>query len=267
MSSTPYPPPGGFPQQPGAYPPPPGAYPPGTGAAPPSYAPRTVNLALVLQEVFTVTVRLRNNRQMVNDAEVFRNQIRSALKAAEREGKALGYTDEDIRLGIFAVVAFLDETVLNLRNPVFQDWVRRPMQEELFGQHVAGETFFQHLQKILGRRDTPETADLLEVYYLCLLLGFLGRYSVAGKGELRAIMGAIDDKMRRIRKTRPDLSPAWEIGGRAVNISSTDTWAQRLAFTAIGCAGLAVVLFIFYSILLGSGVSDLSTLAAQLPRF
>jgi hypothetical protein len=35
----------------------------------------------------------------------------------------------------------------------------------------------------------------------------------------------------------------------------------------MGCAGLAVVLFIFYSILLGSGVSDLSTLAAQLPRF
>ena len=42
---------------------------------------------------------------------------------------------------------------------------------------------------------------------------------------------------------------------------------DRVAMTAMGCAGLAVVLFIFYSILLGSGVSDLSTLAAQLPRF
>jgi type VI secretion system protein ImpK len=230
-------------------------------------APRTVNLALVFQEVFTVTVRLRSNRQMVNDAEVFRNQIRSALRAAEREAKSLGYIDEDIRLGVFAVVAFLDETVLNLRNPVFQDWVRRPMQEELFGQHVAGETFFQHLQKILGRRDTPETADLLEVYYLCLLLGFLGRYSVAGKGELRALMGAIDDKMRRIRKTRPDLSPAWEIRGQMVTIAVTDVWAQRLGYAALGSAGLMLVLFFFYWVRLGSGVSDLHTLAAQLPRF
>ena len=228
---------------------------------------RTVNLALVFQEVFTVTTRLRSNRQMVTDAEVFRNQIRSALRAAEREAKALGYTDEDIKLGVFATVAFLDETVLNLRNPVFQDWVRRPMQEELFGQHVAGETFFQHLQKIVGRRDMPETADLLEVYYLCLLLGFLGRYSVSGKGELRAVMGAVDDKMRRIRKTRPDLSPAWEISGQMVTIAATDVWARRLGYAAIGCAGLALLLFIFYSILLGSGVSDLRTLAAQLPRF
>jgi type VI secretion system protein ImpK len=132
---------------------------------------------------------------------------------------------------------------------------------------VAGETFFQHLQKILGRRDVLETADLLEVYYLCLLLGFLGRYSVSGKGELRAVMGAIDDKMRRIRKTRPDLSPAWEIGGQGVTIAKTDTWARALGLAAISCAGLALVLFIFYAILLGSGVSDLRTLAAQLPRF
>jgi type VI secretion system protein ImpK len=238
---------------------------PGPNAAPP--APRTVNLALVFQEVLTVTVRLRSNRQTVTDAEVFRNQIRSALKAAEREAKSLGYIDEDIKLGIFAIVAFLDETILNLRNPVFQDWVRRPMQEELFGQHVAGETFFQHLQKIVGRRDVPETADLLEVYYLCLLLGFLGRYSVSGKGELRAVMGAVDDKMRRIRKTRPDLSPAWEITGQMVTMGATDVWARRLGFAAIGCGGLAVVMFIFYAILLASGVSDLRTLAAQLPRF
>lgn len=245
------------------------ATPPVSPAPAPNAPPalRTTNLALVFQEVLTVTVRLRSNRQMVTDAEVFRNQIRSALKAADREGKAFGYTDEDIRLGIFAVVAFLDETVLNLRNPVFQDWVRRPMQEELFGQHVAGETFFQHLQKIVGRRDVPETADLLEIYYLCLLLGFLGRYSVSGKGELRAVMGAVDDKMRRIRKTKPDLSPAWEIGGQMVTIAARDAWANRLAYAAIGSAGLAVVLFLFYTILLGSGVSDLRTLAAQLPRF
>ncbi len=244
---------------------PPQTPPPAPNAAAP--AQRTVNLALVFQEVLTVTVRLRCNRQTVTDAEVFRNQIRSALKAADREGKTLGYLDEDIRLGIFAVVAFLDETVLNLRNPVFQDWVRRPMQEELFGQHIAGETFFQNLQKIVGRRDVPETADLLEVYYLCLLLGFLGRYSVSGKGELRAVMGAVDDKMRRIRKTRPDLSPAWEITGQVVTLSSGDVWARRLGYAAIGCASLAVLLFIFYSILLGSGVSDMRTLAAQLPRF
>ena len=67
---------------------------------------RSVNLALEFQEILTVTVRLRSNRQVVSDAEVFRNQIRSALKSANRGAKSLGYADEDIRLGVFATVIF-----------------------------------------------------------------------------------------------------------------------------------------------------------------
>lgn len=228
---------------------------------------RPANLALAFQEVLTVTVRLRSNRQIVSDAEVFRNQIRHALRSADREAKALGYADEDIRLGVFAVVAFLDETILNLRNPVFQDWVRKPLQEELFGSHIAGETFFENLRKIVGRRDTPETADLLEVYYLCLLLGFLGRYSVTGKGELRAVMGGVDDKIGRIRKARPDLSPAWMIPAQMSGFAPFDVWARRLAWTLAGCAGLTFFLFLLYSLLLGSGISDLHNMASQAPRY
>ena len=57
---------------------------------------------------------------------------------AEQEARSRGYTAEDMRLASFAVVAFLDESVLNLRNPVFADWPRQPLQEELFGHHVAG---------------------------------------------------------------------------------------------------------------------------------
>ena len=61
------------------------------------------------------------------------------IRMAEQNGKARGYTDEDIHLAIFAVVALLDESILNLRQPVFNEWVRKPLQEELFGRHVAGD--------------------------------------------------------------------------------------------------------------------------------
>ena len=37
-----------------------------------------------------------------------------------------------------------------------------------------------------------QTADVLEVYLLSLLLGFKGRYSVAGRGELRALINGSD---------------------------------------------------------------------------
>ena len=88
----------------------------------------------------------------------------------------------------------LDESILNSRNPLFADWSRKPLQEEMFGIHIAGETFFQYAQQLLARPDSPEAADLLEVYYLCLLLGYCGRYSVGDRGELQAVKDAMAAK-------------------------------------------------------------------------
>src|SRR5271166_1895435 len=134
------------------------------------------NLALAFQEVFTAIVRLRYNRQAVSNAETFRAQMKQALRIAEQEARSGGCSADDVKQVIFAVVAFLDESALSCHNPAFADWARLPLQAELFGHQLAGEVFFQELQTTLGRSDSSQGADVLEVYYLCLLLGFKGRY-------------------------------------------------------------------------------------------
>ena len=220
------------------------------------------NLALFFQELYTAVVRLRAGRQEVNSADVFRNQVLHAIKTAEQNARTRGYTDEDVRLGTFAMVAFLDESILNLRKPVFNDWVRKPLQEELFGRHVAGEMFFENLQEILGRRDAREVADLLEVYYLCLLLGYLGRYSISSKGDLRALMGQTEDKIKRIRKSNAELSPHWALPDAAAGPLRADPWMRRLLIALAACGLIALLLFPIYKVSLSSGVSSLSQLSA-----
>jgi type VI secretion system protein ImpK len=224
---------------------------------------RAENLAFAFQEVLTVGERLRANRQAVSEANAFRHQIREALKMADNEARKRGYTADDIQLSIFAVVAFLDESILNLRNPIFAEWPRQPLQEEMFGHHVAGEIFFQNLQKILGRDDSQETADLLEIYHLCLLLGFAGRYSLSGRGELRSIITTVGDKIRRIRQSPPDLSPGWALPNENIQTGGFDPWIKRLMFSAIGCFCIALFLFILYKVFLNSGVSSLERIASQ----
>jgi type VI protein secretion system component VasF len=54
------------------------------------------NLALGFQEVFTAVVRLRYNRQAVQDAEAFRAQMRQALRVAEQEARSRGCSSEDV---------------------------------------------------------------------------------------------------------------------------------------------------------------------------
>src|ERR1700758_5417173 len=206
------------------------------------------NLALGFQEVFTAVVRLRYNRQDVSDAETFRAQMRQALRVAEQEARSRGCSAEDVKQVIFAVVAFLDESVLTSRNPVFVNWPRLPLQAELFGHQLAGEIFFQELQKALNRSDSQETADLLEVYYLCLLLGFKGRY--AAGGDLRSITAAIHEKIRRVRGPAGPLSPRGAIPADAARLMQSDRWSSILGKVAVVTAGLAVVLFVVFKVLL-----------------
>jgi type VI secretion system protein ImpK len=222
------------------------------------------NLALGFQEVFTAVVRLRYNRQAVLDAEAFRAQMRQGLRVAEQEARSRGCNAEDVKQVIFAVVAFLDESVLSSGNPVFANWPRLPLQAELFGHQLAGEVFFQELQKTLNRNDSNETADLLEVYYLCLLLGFKGRY--AAGGDLRSIMMAIQEKIRRVRGPAGPLSPRGAIPADAVRVVQSDRWSRILGNVALITAGLALVGFIVSKFVLMSGVSSLSALVAEILR-
>ncbi len=233
------------------------------GAAELAQERKADNLALAFQEVLTVVERLRSNRQPVTDAAAFRYQFREALKMADQEARRRGYTAEDIQLAIFAVVAYLDESILNLRSPIFADWPRQPLQEELFGHHIAGEVFFQYLQRLLGANETHTTADVLEVYYLCLLLGFAGRYSLGGRGELRALMEQTAEKIRRIRKGQPYLSPRWALPKEPPPPAAGDPMVKRFLIAAAAALFVTLALFATYKIVLNSGISSLKTVAAE----
>lgn len=217
------------------------------------------NLSLIFQEALTVVERLRANRQRVADPETFRAQMRNALKSAEQDALRRGYSSEDVRVATFAVVAFLDESILNSQNPIFADWPRKPLQEELFGVHVAGEIFFRNVERLLSRQDSEPLADLLELYQLCLLLGFRGRYSITGTAEIRSISSQIEEKIRRIRGTT--ATPGWQITPQSIRPAG-DEWAPVLGWIALGCFVVALILFVFFKLSLSSSAGELHTIAA-----
>jgi type VI secretion system protein ImpK len=224
---------------------------------------RVENLALIFQETITAIVRLRANRQPVTSADVFRAQMRQLLAMADQEARNRGYTAEDARLASFAVVAFLDESVLNLQNPVFAGWPRKPLQEEMFGGHVAGEIFYQSLQRLLERSESAQLADVLEVFHLCVLLGYRGKYGSGGQAELKSQMDAVAQKIRRIRKDPGTLSPDWAPASGIVVAAGSDRLFRPILIAAAVCVLLALLLFAGFKMSLGSGVSDLQTAVAE----
>lgn len=213
-------------------------------------------LALLFQEVLTAVVRLRANRQGVPDVAAFRNDMLLLLRRAEETGQAMGYDPADMQLAVFAVVALLDESALAAADGNWTEWARRPVQEQLFGGHMAGEWFFQHIERLLARADTPALADLMELHQLCLLLGFRGRYGAGDRGALHAIGAQLAERIRRIRGPGGDFVAGWQPGDDGV--AATDPWIRRLTLGLVGTVVLAALLWGGGFFSLGSAVNGIS---------
>jgi type VI secretion system protein ImpK len=235
------------------------------GVLPAPAAGRT-NLALVYQEILTAITRFRSNRQAVADAASFRNQIKVAIGAAEAEATQRGYAADDVRLATFAVVALLDESILNSNNPLFADWPRMPLQEELFGVHTAGEMFFNCIDRLMAKNDAGHAADVLEIYALCLLLGYRGRYSLSGQEAVRSVAAAVADKLQHLRGGPYPLAPNWAPPKDAVQHKASDPWVRALLIGTLGALFFAILFFVGFKFALISGASGLHMMSPLTPH-
>jgi type VI secretion system protein ImpK len=224
---------------------------------------RTNNLALAFQDVITVILRVRYRVQRVSDAAGFRASIRKMISSAVQEIRGMGCNDKTSEMALYAIIGFLDESVLNSQDPAFSDWARRPLQEEMFGGHFAGEYFFRHVDDLLNRPESPEVADALELHALCLLLGYRGKFAFGNAGEIHSILARIRDKIARIRGPLVLASVA---AAPPVKIAIVrDAWVTRLAIAALLIAMLTLIAFFGYWVLLGSGVNKIEQASILYP--
>src|ERR1700733_13588087 len=103
---------------------------------------RSDTFGLLYQGILTGIVRIQSGRQALTDLDTFRRRMKSTLKEIEREAVSAGYGSSEIRDAEFAVVAFLDETILSSKSQKAEEWRKRPLNIELFGQAIAGDLFF-----------------------------------------------------------------------------------------------------------------------------
>jgi type VI secretion system protein ImpK len=241
--------------------------------------PRTYSLASCYENSLTTILRLASMaQQSVPNSQGFRTSIRAALKGAMEQAKAVGYSSEINQLAFFAVVALLDESVLKLQSPAFADWAQRPLQEEMFGHNRAGEVFFEHLRTLLSRQDSQETADCLEVYCLCMLLGFRGQYALSSggntgyfmgqgagaasalrpSGEIQTLIHQAREKINRIRGPLAFL-PGPESLPEAIRKRAIDRWSRGLGIAALCLLGLVLLAYGAFWFMLNSGASQLGS--------
>jgi len=152
-------------------------------------------LAEVFAPCFTLILQLRAT-DAFGEPSMLRRRIKNLLDDAEREALRTGVSTDNIQAAKFALVAFIDETILSSNWPQKDEWVSTPLQLELYDQFDAGEVFFDRLEDL--RRNAQAHGEALEVYYLCMTLGFKGRYQLHEQERLREIIETTYDELRRL---------------------------------------------------------------------
>lgn len=150
---------------------------------------------------------LLKNRWQPGDAEVFRERLKEFLAGVDRGAKRIGARAEDLYLAKYAYCALLDECVMGSQTSLRDAWQRKPLQLELFGDQLAGETFFQRLEAL--QAEGAARLQALEVFHMCLLLGFQGKYLLEGTEKLGYLTSRLGDDIARLKGRRASFAPSW----------------------------------------------------------
>jgi len=213
-----------------------------------------INLATPLLDV---VMRLKaGGLQPSND---FRQRINSFLSQMEQQALSIGFKDTQIHAVKFALVAFTDEAVLAGRFHSLQDWGSNPLQLEHFGDALAGVKFFDRLDAML--KNPQQEAEVIEVYYLCLLLGFKGKYHSIFEDQLPGVIGGVEDKLRSVgRLGKNILAPHWlakDQPGPPPPAEELSPWVKWTGAATLGTVALA---YLIYNLILTSNLNSVKEL-------
>jgi type VI secretion system protein ImpK len=134
----------------------------------------------------------------------FRERVVGLINRQDERLKIIGVSDEAFREARFAVLSWVDEMILNSKWPYRAQW--QHLMLTYYGTLNAGEEFFRRLDAL-----PSQSNDIREIYYLCLSLGFQGKFAFAnGARELQAMRQHLYKQLCAagdIRQNYPRLFP------------------------------------------------------------
>jgi type VI secretion system protein ImpK len=137
-------------------------------------------------------------------------QLSNEMRNFEVRARDNGIKPEIILAARYVLCSALDEAVLNTPWGSDSPWAQRTLLSAFHNETSGGEKFFLILDRM--RQAPGENLLMLELMYICLSLGFEGRYRLANRGR-DALEQIKDDLFRLIRQYRGEhersLSPSW----------------------------------------------------------
>lgn len=105
------------------------------------------------------------------DYDQFRQKVQALMAESEQDAAKGAFAPDHYDVARFAICAWIDETILSSSWSARLKWQKEQLQRQYYHTTDAGIEFYERLNG-LGLHQS----EVREIYYMCLAMGFRGRY-------------------------------------------------------------------------------------------
>ena len=156
-------------------------------------------------------VRRLSNTPHHDDVAGLRERVLRMVREFEIKAREYGANPEAAHAARYALCSLIDETVLSTPWGSQSDWGGQTVLGTLHDETSGGERFFQILSRM--SENPGRNLHLLEFLYLCLSLGFQGKFAIMERGSAQLeqvthnLYRTIANQAGEIER---ELSPHWQ---------------------------------------------------------
>ncbi len=167
--------------------------------------------------LLTLAVQLRNTLSHPDPSRLFAH-VAQEVRRFEESASARGVRQENVLVARYCLCTFVDECALSTPWGAESSWSAESLLSKFHGERWGGEKFFAVLERM--QREPAGHLDLIELFDVCLLLGFQGRYRIADRGQTK--LAEVQAEVGRVLRAQKgeferELSPHWR-GAGAVGV-------------------------------------------------
>lgn len=155
-------------------------------------------------------VRLQRSEER-EDLFILKDRLTSEIKRFEHRALQDGAESSQVMAARYVLCTALDEAVVTTPWGNESEWSQMSLLSSFHNETFGGEKFFQLLERL--SRDPVKHLPMLELMYICMSLGFEGKYRVLPRGmiELETLRDSLYRQIRQLRGDVPrDISPHWQ---------------------------------------------------------
>ena len=138
----------------------------------------------VCSDVLSLILQLRSSKELPAPDRLQR-RVLGLVDTMMQNGREARIPEQDMIDAKYALAAFADEVIYHSSWPGKTQWLSNPLQLQFFQLNTAGDGFFVNLDNLHGQRGRAHVA---QIYFLCLALGFQGKYRLRQQEGLGAVV-------------------------------------------------------------------------------